>query len=223
MPANSQSMASGDLMITLSRVGSFRAGRHGRLTMRKLLTLWIALAAIALAAPAYADSIKLIYDFGPAFPERLAIVMLTCKTCHGARSVSINGVDLRRDVTSGGAEVAEIWSAPLPEVSGELEVTVSSDHALADAEVAMGAADVLPTRPGPKRTAAGQSSYSLDTEDGDVIVAVSRGEETFASSEAPFGQVEFGRLRAASWNIKRTIPAFTISGPGSVSAVAIYR
>ena len=195
--------------------------------MRKqLLTLWIALAAIG---PACADTIKSTYDFGPAFPERLAMVMLTCKTCHGARSVSINGVELRRDVTSGGAEVAEIWSAPLPEGSGELVVTVSSDHALADAEVGMGAANALPTRPGPiidgvvKRTAAGQSSYSLDTEDGDVIVAVSRGEETFASSEAPFGQVEFGRLRAAAWNIKRTIPAFTISGPGSVSAVAVYR
>jgi hypothetical protein len=41
----SQSMASGDLLITLSRVGSFRAGRHGAFTMRKLLTLLIALGA----------------------------------------------------------------------------------------------------------------------------------------------------------------------------------
>jgi hypothetical protein len=35
MPANSQSMASGDLLITLCRVGSFRAGRHGASTVER--------------------------------------------------------------------------------------------------------------------------------------------------------------------------------------------
>jgi hypothetical protein len=43
---NLKSMASGDLTITLCRVGSFRAGRHGD-QMRKLLTFLIALGAVA--------------------------------------------------------------------------------------------------------------------------------------------------------------------------------
>jgi len=45
---NPKSMASGDLTITLSRVGSFRAGRHGD-AMRKLLTFLIALATTVFA------------------------------------------------------------------------------------------------------------------------------------------------------------------------------
>jgi hypothetical protein len=48
--AHPKSMASGDLLITLSRVGSFRAGRHGAFTMRKLLTLLIALSANVFGA-----------------------------------------------------------------------------------------------------------------------------------------------------------------------------
>jgi hypothetical protein len=46
---NLKSMASGDLTITLSRVGSFRAGRHGDAAMRKLLTFLIALGAVVFA------------------------------------------------------------------------------------------------------------------------------------------------------------------------------
>jgi hypothetical protein len=29
--------------------------------------------------------------------------MLTCKTCHGARAVIVNGIELKRDVASGDA------------------------------------------------------------------------------------------------------------------------
>jgi hypothetical protein len=141
-------------------------------TMRKLLTFLIALAA---ATPAYADTVKSTFDFGPAFPERLAMVMFTCKACHGAKSVSINGVQLELDVTSGGEEVAEIWSALLPDGSGELPVLITSDHSLLDADVGVGAAKTLPTRKiggrAVKRTAAGSPAYSFDAEDGDVRVA----------------------------------------------------
>jgi hypothetical protein len=112
--------------------------------MRKLLTLWIALAAVAVAAPAQAYTKGSTFDFGPAFPERIAFLMLTCKSCHGARSVIVNGVELKRDVTSGGAEVAEIWSGPLPEGAGVLDVTITSDRVLDDATVGMGAANCPP-------------------------------------------------------------------------------
>jgi hypothetical protein len=195
--------------------------------MRKLLTLWIALAA---ATPAYADTVKSTFDFGPAFPERLAMVMFTCKTCHGAKSIIVNGVELKRDVTTGGAEVAEIWSAPLPEGSGVLDVTISSDRSLDDADVGMGAANA---QPAPKLSmidgavkglAAGQRDYSLSVSAGDVVVSVSRdGDAYVGSSEAPNHEVAFGHLRTASWDIKRRIPNFTVSGPSTVSAVAVYR
>jgi hypothetical protein len=76
-----------------------------------------------------------------------------------------------------------------------------------------------------KRTAAGLSAYSLDTEDGDVVVAISRGGGSYAgSTEPPWkGELRVGQSRIATWNIELAIPAFTVSGPSPVSAVAIYR
>jgi hypothetical protein len=48
-------------LITLFRVGSFRAGRRGALTMRKLLTLWIARAvAVGISASSFGGSMMLI-------------------------------------------------------------------------------------------------------------------------------------------------------------------
>jgi hypothetical protein len=199
----------------------------GTHTMRKLLTLWIALAAIG---PAYADTVKSTFDFGPAFPERLAMVMFTCKTCHGAQSVIVNGVQLKRDVTTGGAEVVEIWSAPLPEGSGVLAVAVSSDHSLDDADVGMGAANALPERKAPiingvvKKIAAGQHEYLLRVENGDVVIHLARDADSYPRAvETPSHQVAFRHLRVVSWDIKHAIPDFTVSGPSSVSAVAVYR
>jgi hypothetical protein len=195
--------------------------------MRKLLTFLIALAAVS---PAYADTVKSTFDFGPAFPERLAMVMFTCKTCHGAQSIIVNGVELKRDVTTGGAEVAEIWSAPLPEGASILDVTISSDHSLDDAEVGMGAANAQPTPRlsmidgAVKGQGAGQREYSLNVNAGDVVVSVSRGGDNYVrSSEAPSHEVEFGHSRAASWDIKRTTTNFTFWEPSTVSAVAVYR
>src|SRR5258708_9034186 len=150
-------------------------------TMSKLFSILIALAAIG---PPYADTLKSTFDFGPAFPERLAFVMFTCKTCHGAQSININGIELKRDVTTGGAEVAEIWSAPLPDGSGDLAVTITSDHALNDADVGMGAANAQPApklsmiEGAVKGSAAGRREYSLSVENGDVVVSVSRGGNT---------------------------------------------
>jgi hypothetical protein len=72
MPANSQSMASGDLLITLSRVGSFRAGRHGD-HMCKLLTFLIALgAAILSLVPADAG-----YFLFVGKPPAIAVSVIT--------------------------------------------------------------------------------------------------------------------------------------------------
>jgi hypothetical protein len=190
--------------------------------MRKLLTFLIALAAVT---PAYADTVTSTFDFGPAYPERIAFLMLTCKTCHGARSVSVNGVELKRDVTSGDAEVAEIWSAPLPDGAGTLDVTIKGDYPLADAVAGMGAANNPPIRPisHAVRTLTGQQNYTIDAKDGDVVLSVSSGGDTFATStEPPWHEVEFGHLRSAAWNIKRD-SALTISGPSSVSVVAVYR
>ena len=48
--------------------------------MRKLLTFLIALAA---ATPAYADTVTSTFDFGPAYPERIAFLM-----CAGRSSAS---------------------------------------------------------------------------------------------------------------------------------------
>jgi hypothetical protein len=54
----------------------------------------------------------------------MAFVMLVCETCHGARSVIIDGTEkLSRDVSSENVpdekqvwsgQTAEIWSGPLP-------------------------------------------------------------------------------------------------------------
>jgi hypothetical protein len=191
--------------------------------MRKLLTFLIALAAVT---PVYADTVTSTFDFGPAYPERIAFLMLTCKTCHGARSVIVNGVELKRDVTSGDAEVAEIWSGPLPDGSGALDVTFNGDYPLADADAGAGAAN-NPPEPRPISrvisTLTGQREYAIDVKDGDVVLSVSSGAGTFATStEPPWHEVEFGRLRSAAWNIKRD-SALTISGPSSVSVVAVYR
>src|ERR1700682_5784169 len=112
--------------------------------MRKLLTFLIALAA---ATPAYADTVTSTFDFGPAYPERIAFLMLTCKTCHGARSVIVNGIELKRDVASGDAEVAEIWRRPLPKGTGDLQVTINGYYPLDDAVAGMGAASDPPIRP----------------------------------------------------------------------------
>jgi hypothetical protein len=182
--------------------------------MRKLLTLLIALAAIT---PAYADSVKSTFDFGPAYPERIAFLMLTCKTCHGARSVFVNGIELKRDVTSGHAEVAEIWSGPLPDGTGTLEVTIKSDYPLADAIAGMGAANNPPERhpiSRAVRTLTGQHEYAIDVKDGDVVLSVSSGGgDTFAkSTEPPWREVEFGGLRSAGWNITHD-STFTVSAP----------
>jgi hypothetical protein len=107
----------------------------------------IALAAMVLGAPAQAYTLKSSFDFGSAYPERIAFVMLTCKTCHGVRSVAVNSVELKRDVASGDAEVAEIWSGPLPTGIGVQEVTITGDYPLNDAVVGMGAANTPPIRP----------------------------------------------------------------------------
>jgi hypothetical protein len=191
--------------------------------MRKLLTFLIAMAA---ATPASADTVTSTFDFGPAYPERIAFLMLICKTCHGARSVSVNGVELKRDVTSGDAEVAEIWSGALPDGTGDLQVTINGDYPLADAVAGMGAAN-NPPEPRPisriVSTLTGRHEYAIDVKDGDVVLSVSIGGDTFAkSNEPPWHEVEFGHLRSAAWNIKRD-SALTISGPSSVSVVAVYR
>src|SRR6266567_5537557 len=55
MPANLQSMASGDLTITLCRVGSFRAGRHGASMIR--LAAVLLLLVLAELSPAHAQRI----------------------------------------------------------------------------------------------------------------------------------------------------------------------
>lgn len=188
--------------------------------MRKLLTFLIALAAIS---PAYADTVKSTFDFGPASPERQACVMFTCRACYGAQSISINGVELTRDVTSGGEDVAEIWSALLPEGSGEQLVLITSERSLAGADVALGAMNAEIAGKFVKRTASGLSAYSLDTVDGDVVVAVSRGGSSYeGSTEAPW-KLQVGHSRIAIWNIERALPAFTVSGPSAVSVVAVYR
>jgi hypothetical protein len=63
---NPQSMASGDLLITLSRVGSFRAGRHGDL-MRKLLTFLIAaIFSISVSASSFGSMMLLGVGGGSA-------------------------------------------------------------------------------------------------------------------------------------------------------------
>jgi hypothetical protein len=191
--------------------------------MRKLLTIFIALAAVT---PAYADTVTSTFDFGPAYPERIAFLMLTCKTCHGARSVSVNGVELKRDVTSGDGEVAEIWSAPLPDGVGSLDVTINGDYPLADAVAGMGAANNPPEPPPISRvvsTLTGQHEYAIDVKDGEVVLSLSSGGDTFAkSSEPPSHEVQIDHLRVAAWNIKRD-SALKISGPSSVSVVAVYR
>jgi hypothetical protein len=197
--------------------------------MRKLLTLWIALAALPFVVPAYADTIKSTFDFGPAYPERIALLMLTCKACHGAQTIAVNGVELTRDVTSGGAEVTEIWSAPLPEGSGVLDVTISSDHPLEDADVGMGAANAQPApklsiiEGAVKGSASGQRDYSMSVEGGDVVVHVARNADNYSRTvEAPSHQVAFGHLRVVSWDIS-AIPDFKVLGSSTVSAIAIYR
>jgi hypothetical protein len=98
--------------------------------MRKLFAVLIAVAAIT---PAYADTMEFTpFDFGDPSPGRVALVGFICKSCFGATSVVVNGVQLKRDVTTGGSEVAEIWSAPLPDGSGPLEIVISSDHQIDD-------------------------------------------------------------------------------------------
>jgi hypothetical protein len=192
--------------------------------MRKLLAILIALAAIA---PAYAETVTSTFDFGPAYPERIAFLMLTCKTCHGARSVIVNGIALKRDVASGDAEVAEIWSAPLPDGTGALDVTINGDYPLDEAVAGMGAAN-NPPEPHPISRAVstlttGQHEYAIDVKDGDVVLSVSSGGGTYAkSSEVPSHEVQIDHLRVASWNIKRD-SSLTISGLSSVSVVATYR
>jgi hypothetical protein len=193
--------------------------------MRKLLTLCIALAAMAFAAQAHAYTRLSTFNFGPAYPERIAFVMLTCSTCHGARSVIVNGIELKRDVTSGDAEVAEIWSGPLPDGAGVLGITINSDFPLDDAVAGMGAANNPPIRPINRaiRSLAGQNQYAIDVKDGDVVLSVSSGGGTFAkSTEPPQHEIEFGHLRSAGWNIKRD-STLRVVAPSGVSVVAIYR
>jgi hypothetical protein len=193
--------------------------------MRKLFSILIALAAVTVAAPAHAYTKDSTFDFGPAYPERIVFLMLACKTCHGARSVIVNGVELKRDATSGGAEVAEIWSGPLPNGIGDLQVTINGDYPLDDAVAGMGAANNPPIRPVSHaiRTLAGQNPYAIDVKDGDVVLSVSSGGYTYAkSTEPPWREVEFGALRSAGWNIKHD-STFTVSAPSPVSVLAIYR
>jgi len=197
----------------------------GSITMRKLLSFLIALAALALGASAQAYTRKSSFDFGPAYPERIAFLMLTCKTCHGARSVAVNGVELKRDVTSGDGEVAEIWSGPLPTGIGVQEVTITGDYPLTDAVAGMGAANIPPIRPIKSviRTLGGQSAYAVDVKDGDVVLSVSNGGGAYAnSSMPPQHEVEFENLHSAGWNIERDA-TLSITGPSAVSVLAIYR
>jgi hypothetical protein len=187
--------------------------------MRKLLTFLIALGAVA---PAWAETITSSFDFGPPSAERIAIVTFTCEACHGAQSVSINGVQLKRDATSGGAAAAEIWSGPLPEGVGSLDVTIKSDHAIADADIFMGSANNPPVHPviGPIAAVAGRQEYVVAVEDGDVVVSVSRGASSdVKSTEPPWGETKHGQSLTAGWNIKRR----EITGTSQVSALVIYR
>jgi hypothetical protein len=190
--------------------------------MRKLLTFLIALGAVA---PAWAETVTSSFDFGPPSAERIAIVTFTCDACHGAKSVSINGVELKRDATSGGAEVAEIWSGPLPDGVGSLDVTIKSDHAIDDADIFMGSANNPPVHPviGPVATTSGRLDYVVAVEEGDVVVSVSRASSLIKSTEPPWGETKHGRSLIAGWNIKRSDPAFSITGSSPVSALVIYR
>jgi hypothetical protein len=195
--------------------------------MRKLLTLWIALATVALAAPAYADTIKSTFDFGPAASDRVAVVGFTCKSCFGARSVSVNGVELKRDVSSVGAEVAEIWSAPLPEGSGPLTIIVSSDHAIDASDVLLGVLRSEPNKvselPTFREASAGKQQYHLDVTYGDSVFAISRGQRSITGTRAPSQRTDAEFSRSACWDIDRADPPFSISETSTVSAVAIYR
>jgi hypothetical protein len=146
--------------------------------MRKILVTLIALAAMAFAAPTYADTITSKFDFGPAASDRVAVVGFTCKSCFGAKSVSVNGIELKRDVSSGGAEVAEIWSAPLPEGSGPLSIAVSSDRTIDDSDVIPAALRSEPNKvsdlPTSKEASAGKQNYILDDVTfGDSVVTIS--------------------------------------------------
>jgi len=197
---------------------------EGRREMRKILITLIALAAIS---PAYADTIKSTHDFGaPAF-DRVAVVGFTCKSCSGAKSVSINGVELKRDATSGGAEAAEIWSAPLPEGSGPLTVTINSDHNIDDSDVIPGAVGSEPNKvsdlPTLKEAFAGEHQYSLGVTYGDTVFALSRGQGPVTGTLAPSQHDAAKFSQADSWDINHADPFFSVSGTGTVSAVAIYR
>ena len=90
--------------------------------MRKLLTLWIALVAIT---PCAAAEVRHTIDMGDASPDRVVVMGLLCKGA-GARSVSTNGIDLKRDVTTTSAdETTELWSGAIPTGSGELTFSIS--------------------------------------------------------------------------------------------------
>src|ERR1700738_2292693 len=89
--------------------------------MRKLLTFLIALAAAAFAvySPASADTIKYSFDSGRQLPTAWGCMqVLPPHEVHNRQWHR----ELGRDVSTGGAGVAEIWSAPLPR-GGQLIIT----------------------------------------------------------------------------------------------------
>jgi hypothetical protein len=89
--------------------------------MRKLLTLWIALAA----TPCIAADVRHTIDMGDASPDRVVVMGLLCKGA-GAHSVSTNGINLSRDVTMSGSEqTAELWTGAIPNGSGETTFLIS--------------------------------------------------------------------------------------------------
>jgi hypothetical protein len=87
--------------------------------MRKLLTLWIALAAVVTLSSPPSNAAEFSINIGEATSDRVIVVALACKGL-GAGSVSSNGIHLRRAVADASAgETLELWSGLMPTGSGK--------------------------------------------------------------------------------------------------------
>jgi hypothetical protein len=91
---NPKSMASGDLTITPCRVGSFPGPDVMETTMRKLLTLWIALAAIVgISTSSFAQLNGGLMFPGPGTPATSGGAGCTAATNFLARTSGLSGTE----------------------------------------------------------------------------------------------------------------------------------
>jgi hypothetical protein len=138
--------------------------------MRKLLTLWIALATIVLLSRA-GNAADFTINIGEAAPGRLLVVGLACKGT-GATSVSSKGTSLKREVTTENAgETLDLWSGVIPTGSGEQTFSIAG---CIGADPTIWRLDDLKST-APVRTVTGEAAKNI-SEPGCCTVTLNRGD-----------------------------------------------